>query len=138
MLELGLHRVFGVLFWFIPLGPFGAVVYALTIPLAERLRGESDFHYMLGWIASLLDWIPARLLALSFGLVGNFDGAASIWRDPGAGGLAANIKVLLAGGFGALGLNDAAPDPKHLSSAAALLKRAALLWLGLLALFWLG
>ena len=56
----------------------------------------------------LLDWIPARLTALSFAIVGDFEDAAFCWRTQAtswadeAGGEHAGI--VLASGAGALGV----------------------------------
>jgi adenosylcobinamide-phosphate synthase len=134
----GLSRVFGVLFWFSLLGPFGAVAYTLTVPLALRWRGETDFCRTIGQIMNVLDWLPTRLLAFSFAIVGNFEEAMMAWRTRSATDEQANIELLTATGFGALGLNEAAPSPDEVSGAATLLKRAALAWVALLGLLWLG
>jgi adenosylcobinamide-phosphate synthase len=138
VLQLGLCRIFSVLFWFILFGPFGAVTYALTVPLAERWRGDSDFRIMIGQIKDLLDWLPTRLLAFSFAIVGNFEEAMLAWRSHDGESAPDNAEIVRAAGFGALGLNDDSPDPEYISGAAALLKRAALVWLGLLGLLWMG
>jgi adenosylcobinamide-phosphate synthase len=138
VLEAGLRRTFGVLLWFTLLGPFGAIAYALTIPLAIRWRGDTDFRAVIGSIMDLLDWLPVRLLALSFAIVGNFEEALLAWRSRTADGLSAGTAGLTAAGLGALGLDGAKPDPDYVTGAAALLKRTALAWLALLGLFWLG
>lgn len=138
VLQLGLNRVFGVVFWFVPFGPFGAVAYALTIPLAERWRGESDFRTTICQIMRWLDWLPSRLAVFSFAIVGNFEEAMLAWRGKDDNGLSTDAEGMRAAGFGALGLGDAAPDPEYVSGAVALLKRAVLLWLALLGLIWLA
>lgn len=138
VLQAGLSRIFGALFWFMLLGPFGAVAYALSVPLAARWRGDSDFHASIDQIVAVLDWLPSRLLAFSFAIVGNFEEAMLRWRSLGTGERYGNVEVLLASGFGALGLADDAPDADYVSGAAALLKRSALVWLAVLGLLWLG
>ncbi|MDR3395208.1 MAG: regulatory signaling modulator protein AmpE [Parasulfuritortus sp.] len=138
VLQLGLSRVYGPLFWFMLLGPFGAVAHALSTPLAERWRGDTDFRVMIGRILNLLDWLPVRLLAFSFAIVGNFEEAMLSWRSNNSDDTPSNAAILQAAGFGALGMDDTSPDPDYVSGAAALLKRAALVWLALLGLLWLG
>jgi adenosylcobinamide-phosphate synthase len=138
VLQLGLSRVYGPLFWFMLLGPFGAVAHALSTPLAERWRGDTDFRIMIGRILNLLDWLPARVLAFSFAIVGNFEEAMLSWRSHNGDDAPSNAAILQAAGFGALGMDDTSPDPDYVSGAAALLKRAALVWLALLGLLWLG
>lgn len=138
VLQLGLARAFGVLFWFILLGPFGAVAYALSVPLAARWRGDTDFRNCIAQVVDWMDWVPARLLVFCFAIVGNFDEAMLRWRGINAEKSPGNDAILREAGFGALGLDEAIPEPEYVAGAAALLKRTALLWLGLLGLLWLG
>jgi len=138
VLELGLERVFGVLFWYVLLGPFGAVAYALTVPLIGLWRGDSEFHVAVGHVRWLVDWLPARLLAVSFALAGNFEEALLKWRMSVSEGEADNRAAVSEAGLGALGMVEEDTDPVYVSGAAALLKRVALLWTGVLGLVWLG
>lgn len=134
--RLALDRLFGVLFWFVVFGAFGALAYALTRLLAERWRGDSDFHAAIGRIVPVLDWAPARLLAFSFAIVGNFETAMTAWR--GRAGEDDDDGVVRTAGLGALGIDGDTPGPEYVAGAASLLNRAVLLWLGVLGLFWLG
>lgn len=71
-LHEGFERWFAVVFWFLLLGPVGAVIYRLCY-----LAGRSDTFkpddklLALQWL-HYFDWLPVRLLALSFSLTGNF------------------------------------------------------------------
>jgi membrane protein required for beta-lactamase induction len=80
------NRMFGVVFWFLVLGPAapaGAWLFrvadlmrrraAFTLPPGEVLEGTRRVH---GWLA----WLPARLVAAAFALVGSFEGALAAWR----------------------------------------------------------
>ncbi|NTV94443.1 MAG: regulatory signaling modulator protein AmpE [Thiobacillus sp.] len=138
LFQLALERLFGVLLWFILLGPFGAAAYALTRLLAERWRGEVDFHAAIAQVVSLLDWLPARLMALSFAVVGNFEEAMVAWRSRVAVADPYNEGVVRAAGLGALGLDGEAAGPEYVAGTVGLLNRAVLLWLGVLGLLWLG
>lgn len=68
----GYERWFAVVFWFLLLGPAGAVGYRLSylsarsdsLDEADRLLALRFVHY--------IDWLPARLLAFSFSITGNF------------------------------------------------------------------
>lgn len=92
---LAAHRhVFGVLAWFsvlaaLGLGPTGAVLYRLAEfasrywhyrqrmgaqPASESLQRASA----QAW--TVIDWVPARLTALSFAVVGSFEEAIEGWR----------------------------------------------------------
>jgi cobalamin biosynthesis protein CobD/CbiB len=110
----------------------------------------------------LLDWIPARLTALSFAVVGDFEDAVYCWRTQARewanqdGGVHAGI--VLASGAGALGVTIGGPlavlggeplqrpelgvgeaaDVDVLPSAAGLVWRALVLWLLLMLLLTLA
>lgn len=79
------ERLFAVLFWFTLAGAGGALLYRLSI-LDEREEFGSDsavgeeseeetFPFVF-W----LEWIPARLLGLSFALTGHFDACMEAWK----------------------------------------------------------
>lgn len=106
------HRhVFGVFFWFVLLpGPSGAVLYRLADYLARRWnRPGTDaplepFGHFARRFFQWIDWLPVRLTAIGFAIVGNFEDAIFCWRnqarqwdDPSKG-------ILLAAGTGALGV----------------------------------
>ncbi len=73
----GFERWFAVVFWFLLLGPVGALVYRLSY-LAGRTEYLSQEDRQLSLeLQYYLDWIPARLLMISFALTGNFVNAFS-------------------------------------------------------------
>jgi len=170
------QQVFATLFWFTILpGPAGAVVYRAALLLAGEWRtdpGGTDttpiaqaravFGGPARGLLWLLDWIPARLTALSFAIVGDFEDAVFCWRSQAKawagqeGGEHAGI--VLASGGGALGvmlggplpavigepefrpelgLRDP-PDADLLPSAVGLVWRALVLWLLLILLLTLA
>jgi adenosylcobinamide-phosphate synthase len=130
------HRwVFGVLFWFCllaPLGlaPAGAVLYRCAEFAARYWRHQAGPGEPVASPALLaaaqaawrvIDWLPARVTALAFAIVGNFEEAVAAWRQyraDGAGGSAdqGNDAILLAAAAGALGIrlddDAAAPDAR--------------------------
>jgi adenosylcobinamide-phosphate synthase len=109
------HRhVYGVFFWFVVLpGPMGPIFYRAAEYLARRWNRPAppplptdDFgrfaRTAFGWI----DWLPARMTALGFAIVGDFEGAVYCWRKvKGAGGFpgAAGRAVVLGAASGAVG-----------------------------------
>jgi AmpE protein len=78
---LGFERWFTAIFWFVLLGPLGAVFYRLTA-IAGRANDQSegvrDLALRLLW---LLEWPVVRLLGLSFALTGNFAGCIHNWKE---------------------------------------------------------
>jgi AmpE protein len=83
LLYQGFERWFCVVFWFAVLGPWSALAYRLArlyggqTAAADGLRTAGP---TTGFI-QLMEWLPARLLALSFALVGNFPTTVACWRD---------------------------------------------------------
>lgn len=77
------RRWFGVLFWFLLLGPLGALLYRLTergqrAGQAQRLPAAQALMYQR--LLRLLDWPVAHLMAAALALVANFDAVAGAWR----------------------------------------------------------
>lgn len=80
------QRWFGVLFWFLVLGPVGALLYRFTVLAAQgEASAELPVETRLGArkLLALLDWPVAQLMTLSLALVGNFDTVLGAWREAG-------------------------------------------------------
>jgi len=170
------RQVFATLFWFAVLpGPAGAVLYRAAALLADEWRDQlpgadttpiaqsvAVFGSPARWLLWLLDWIPTRLTALSFAIVGDFEDAVFCWRTQSdawaeqEGG--AHAGIILASGAGALGVMlggplpvtggepdvrpelglGEEPDADTLPSAVGLVWRALILWLLLILLLTLA
>jgi AmpE protein len=80
-----LSRWFGVLFWFVVLGPAGALGYRVVQLLARQAEFAAEVdagqHALLERAALVLDWAPAHLIALTLALVSEFDTVMRTWRD---------------------------------------------------------
>ena len=167
------HRhVFGVFFWYaalsiIGLGPVGAVVYRLT-ELAQRLWQEpttdgSVVSEALRSVASrawqAMDWLPSRMTALGFAIVGSFEDAMDGWRNHAQNFPEDNDGVILAATAGAINIRlggaalqqDKAddenqemtggsstpgriPEVAHFAQVGGLVVRTVIMWLVLVAL----
>jgi len=83
------NRIFGVVFWFIILGPVGAWLFRLSDLLRQRLafetaRGLQDMGGALAAVETahgVLVWVPARLSAIGYAFGGSFDDALNGWRS---------------------------------------------------------
>lgn len=62
---------FAVIFWYVLLGPVAALVYRL-LALAITNSKNPGVIARAGSIRHAFDWLPVRVLAASFALVGNF------------------------------------------------------------------
>ena len=80
-----LSRWFGVLFWFVVMGPAGALGYRIVQLLARHPAFAAGIdagqRSLLERSALVLDWAPAHLLALTLALVSEFDTVIKTWRD---------------------------------------------------------
>ncbi|WP_322980198.1 regulatory signaling modulator protein AmpE [Pseudomonas sp. C11] len=62
---------FAVIFWYLLLGPVAALAYRLLALVAEHAELPA-LRERAGQLRHAFDWLPARVLASSFALVGNF------------------------------------------------------------------
>lgn len=110
------HRnVYAVIFWFLILpGPTGAVLYRVASYLEERWgRCESaefgGFGEPANQFFNWIDWLPVRVTAFSFSVVGNFEDALLCWRTQAEQWRGASSGILLSSGGGALGVRLGLP-----------------------------
>jgi adenosylcobinamide-phosphate synthase len=89
VLENGNDAIFGTLFWFALLGGPGALLFRLanTLDAMWGYRTERFNHF--GWAAARIDdglnWLPARLTALTYALLGQTRNALACWRTQAPG-----------------------------------------------------
>ncbi len=133
-------RIFGVLFWFVLLGPLGAVGYRAVKELERNLLpGDDAFAQWVWRLEAVLDWLPARLLAAAYALSGHFDEARARWRNHMAADNAAwDAAGLLAEvGLGAIdGVTraDSQGWADQLHRASRIIWRSLVIWVFLIAL----
>jgi AmpE protein len=145
--DSALTRWFGVLFWFVLLGPCGALLYRLAQLLAAMPAGEDST--LARKFAALLDWPPAHLMALALALASNFDAVFTAWRDYhrahahgytnlDLGFLDAIGRASVIADVAADGQADAQSPLVALDDAMVLVRRVLVIWLTLMALVVLG
>ena len=124
------RHVFGVIFWFVILpGPAGAVMYRLSAE-ARRIWADarqeasvtsqsnapipplSNFGEFAVRAFAWVDWFPARVSAIVFAIVGNFEDAILMWRMRSSFAPHANDteRVILSSGAGAMGVRLSVPE----------------------------
>ena len=109
------HRhVFGVFFWLLlPIGPAGAVIYRVAEYLARGWNRPEMKEESFGTFAKkafdLIDWLPARLTAIAFAIVGNFEDAIYAWRNFARRWSSQTTGIILSAGGGAMGVRLGTP-----------------------------
>ena len=161
---LATHRnVFAVVVWFgifmlLGLGPSGAILYRLARFFNRSWQAQDGVKSeVFGKFAALLyhwiEWLPTRLTASTFAIVGNFEDAIYCWRTQAASWADPEAGIVLASGAGALGARLGMPvaqsdpavvrtelgtgdevDVDHMQSAVGLVWRALVFWLIMLLL----
>jgi adenosylcobinamide-phosphate synthase len=118
------HRnVFGVIVWFVLFSAIGlgGAAGALLYRMGQFLRahwGDQDKSELgeFGGFARqafyFLEWLPVRLTAMTFAIVGDFEDTIYCWRTQAATWPDNEAGILLASGAGALGVRLGMPLPQ--------------------------
>ena len=156
VLENGNDAVFGALFWFVVAGAPGVVLYRLANTLDAMWGYRTSRYVDFGWAAARLDdlmnFIPARLTACSYALLGQCARALRCWREQARAWESPNAGPVMATGAGALGLRLGGPAWYHgalkprpplgagetpisadIERALRLVWRGVMLWVGVIA-----
>jgi len=151
-LENGNDALFGALFWFMLLGGPGVVLFRLANTLDAMWGYKNPRFLHFGWAAARLDdvlnYLPARLTALSYALCGQTRRALACWRRQAPIWDSPNAGPVMSSGAGSLGLALGGPAIYHgqleerpilgegrpargddIPRALALVRRSIALWL---------
>ncbi|AXK40537.1 adenosylcobinamide-phosphate synthase CbiB [Crenobacter cavernae] len=151
VLENGSDAIFAAVFWFLLLGAPGVVLYRLANTLDAMWGYRSERYVYFGWAAArfddVLNYIPARLTALTYIVLGNVRDGWRCWRAQAPTWYSPNAGPVMAAGAGALGvaLGGAAvyhgqlkqrpalgllraPDASDIQRAIQLVERGLWLW----------
>jgi len=152
VLENGNDAVFGALFWFLIAGAPGVLLFRLANTLDAMWGYRTPRFLYFGWAAArfddVLNFIPARLTALTYSLLGSTGNALRCWRLQAPAWDSPNAGPVMAAGAGALqlGLGGGAyyhgeweerpplgsgtpPDASSIQAALRLVRSGVMLWL---------
>lgn len=134
----GLHHVFGVVFWYLILGLFGAITYFLVHYIASNAKKADSDLAPLGesanMVQAILDWIPVRLLGLSFAIVGSSGDVIKQVTKNLVGALSKESRLAEVFGLAALKADSDKPETANLEenkSALGLVFMATGVWLAI-------
>ncbi len=134
------NRVFGILLWFMLLGPVGAVLFRLSCELRQQQSNlETGFAAAARDLHRILFWLPARLLVIGFALAGSFVDTVSRWSSFNEMWKVDSETLLIESGLGAICHEPVEDENGNLDvdgimQIMALIKRTLLVWLTALAL----
>ena len=152
ILENGSDAVLSPIFWFVLLGPFGAVLYRVINTLDAMWGYRTERFRYFGWFAArcddLLNWFPARMMAFSYCLSGQFLNGIRCWNTQARLCVSPNGGPTMCSGAGALKVQLGGATSYHgqlrekpvmgshnpasiddIARSIRLLRRAILLWL---------
>ena len=136
--------IFALIFWLLILGSIGVVLYTVVASLNHYLENhfmeeDNNLFFAASRIESILDWIPVRLIGITFALVGHFLATFKRWYAYLHTETISTRQQVIEYGLTALEIKE--DHPLLLGEVLAidgLVNRALWVWLVVIALFTIG
>lgn len=133
LLNTAMDRLFSVIFWFAVLGPVGAVLYRFNQVLLQKYVDNPLLSYHTERMQYLLNWLPQRLLAMSFAITGHFEGALAAYKENQESELQQK-HLLIDVAHGSLEGNDRDNKATYLVAFRGMILRSLIVWMACIAL----
>lgn len=135
-------HLFAIIFWFIILGVYGALIYSLAYKLKEKFFGiHGDYGVAVNSLYQILMWPSARLLAIGFALGGSLVHGIEGWTETEGFTLDKSSDVIAMSGLGAIQYqpaDDLETNITNLNEIKDLLNRTLIVWLTVLGILTIG
>lgn len=139
------YEIFTVIVWFLFLGPLAAVLYRTIAEVHKYAHVKNSvLESMLPsatWAMQIIEWIPLRIMALGFALMGDFQKSFGYWLKNVIGAIKENYQFTQAVGLAALGIlneSEGSHDMAEVKAALRLVDRTLILFIVIVAFFVLG
>jgi membrane protein required for beta-lactamase induction len=128
-------RIFSVIFWFLLLGPLGALVFRLTSYTMQTTRNNT-LGNAARKLQAVLAWAPAHLVAGGYALTGNYEGASQGFREKVKQDNLSecNHLTLITAGLGALKDCEPGEETACIRATRGLVLRTLVVWVAVIAL----
>ena len=148
LLAISYVRIFAIIFWYIILGVVGVVVYICIVNLRSVLEHKnqvnaSEEHLLsaITKVEGVFDWLPLRLMGITYALVGQFGASFQLWCKQFFTGFEHTREQAAECGLVASGLTEAVSEPlteETVRQIESLISRSLFVWLVVVALYVIG
>jgi len=128
-------RIFSVIFWFLLLGPLGALTFRLTSYTMQTTH-NSTLGDAARKLQAIMAWAPAHLVAVGYALTGNYEGASQGFREKEKQDDLSdcNHLTLITAGLGALKDCEPGEETACIRATRGLVLRTLVVWVAVIAL----
>ena len=137
-------HIFAVIFWFIVLGPVGALLYSLTVRMKHSFNDiHGAYADAVHNLYNVMIWPTARLLAVGFALAGSLVDALEGWREADGNSFDSSEHIIRNSGLGAIQYQKRESQTEqeqqavyleHIQEIHTLINRTLIIWLTILGL----
>ena len=136
------RNIFNVLFWFLILGPAGALAYiSIDFMVNGSMKIDAQSKKKLKQVIGIIEFIPIHLTLLSFALVDDFETCKKHWQSISMKKdlYLSNIDLITTIGLNLVIRNDDLNDDEFFyTNAQIIIFRALLAWLSIIVLLIFG